>query len=58
MVCHSMQVSVDVAIPEVFGGLGGEAIYIGMLFIVVTIRMYRIAGNIRWCKFSYELYPF
>ncbi len=29
VVC-SMQVAVDVAIPEVFGGLGGEAVYIGM----------------------------
>ncbi len=24
-----MQLAVDVSIPEVFGGLGGEAIYIG-----------------------------
>ncbi len=28
IVC-SMQVAVDVAIPEVFGGVGGEAVYIG-----------------------------
>lgn len=40
MVCCSMQVAVDVAIPEVFGGLGGEAIYIGMGFIVGSVYGY------------------
>ena len=28
------------AIPEVFGGLGGEAIYIGMGFIVGSVYGY------------------
>lgn len=27
--CHSMQLAVDVQIPEIFGGMDGEAVYIG-----------------------------
>ena len=38
-VCYSMQLAVDVSIPELFGGVGGEAVYIGTPCIQLVARV-------------------
>ena len=44
-VCYSMQLAVDVSIPELFGGVGGEAVYIGTpcIQLVARVTIYNIA---------------